>query len=265
MSRKIKLDEEEIKLLIGNFESLLRTSSFQEGKVNYQFNFKDTNEKANLFFTCEAWFKIQSLVRDFSGEVQWSGVVEHVDQYSWLVTDILVFPHEVTSATVTSDQAKYEEWINSLDDDTFNHLRFHGHSHVNFSVSPSSLDMQVRQNVVGQISPHDDEAYYIFIIINKKNEVSGEIYDVKNNMLFGTSDINLQVLINNNLTLDAFLSNAHSIAVEPPKPTPVASNKKDKKHKSNYNDSYGYSYPIGFNDSRDYDEDFFDEYYGRKS
>lgn len=257
MSRKIKLDEEEINSLVGNFENLLRTQSFQEGKVNYQFNFKDINEKANLFFTCEAWFKIQSLVRDFSGEVQWSGVVEHVDRYSWLVTDILVFPHEVTSATVTSDQVKYEEWINSLDDDTFNHLRFHGHSHVNFSVSPSSLDMQVRQNVVGQISPRDDEAYYIFIIINKKNEVSGEIYDVKNNMLFGTSDINIQVLINNNLTLDAFLSNAHTLAVEPPKPSSVVNNKKDKKNKSNYNDSYRYNYPIGFNDSPYDDSDIF--------
>lgn len=261
MSRKIKIDEDEIKMLMGNFESLLRTQTFRDGKVDYQFKFKDTDESATLFFTCEAWFKMQSLVKDFNGEVQWSGIVERVDDFTWIITDIMVFPHEVTSTTVTSDQRKYEEWIDALDDNTFNHLRFHGHSHVNMGVFPSGLDLQVRQNVISQITPTDNEAYYIFMILNKKDEWSAEIYDIKNNLLFGKADIEVKVLINDNLMLDAFLASAHELAVEPPKPVVVNDGKKKHK-KDNCNYYGGNNYPIGFNDSRDYDDD--DSLFGYK-
>ena len=91
-------------------------------------------------------------------------------QSEFEIYDIIVPPHVVTGSTVTADYTKYSEWLNALEDDVFNSLHFHGHSHVNMACSPSGTDMKYRQDVVTQLpvpKNETDDSFYIFCIFNK--------------------------------------------------------------------------------------------------
>lgn len=243
MARRIKCTDEEVNRLMLQFEQALKHGKYQDGKISFETRMPENDDVAALTFTNKAWLKIMSLVMSFDKEVQWHGVVERISDNEFKVKDILVFPHEITSATVTSNQEEYEQWLNNLDDDTFNHLRFHGHSHVNMGVTPSSVDMQYRENILVNISPNDDEAYYIFIIVNKKYEISAEIYDIKNNILYGKSDIEMFMEIGDGEFLNDFLVDAKEIAKEriyTTTYTPQTSKKEKKKNKNNNNYYYGF-------------------------
>lgn len=155
------------------------------------------NRCSVLEFTPKAWIKMRALVDSFTGEVQWHGTVERRSDNTFVVKDILVFPHETTATTVVSGQEEYEKWLNELDDETFNSCRFHGHSHVNMGVSPSSVDMAYRHELVdhmGVPSP-DTDLFYIFLITNKKGDISVEIYDLTMNALYSTQEVVIRVPI----------------------------------------------------------------------
>lgn len=244
MSRRIKCTPHDIQQVMQHVNDILISGKFQDGQLTFTHRFQELDDVARLTFSSKAWTKMISLVLSFDKEVQWHGVVERISTNSFRINDILVFPHEITSATVTSDQTKYEEWLNELDDETFNHLRFHGHSHVNMAVSPSGVDMQYRENMLQNINANDDEAYYIFMIINKQNKISAEIYDIENNMLYGTADIEFVAEIDDGKEyINNFIDNAKTLATE----RVLVSNKQSKKEKKKENYSH-YNYPIGFND-----------------
>lgn len=151
-------------------------------------------QKVVLEFTQTAWIKMRALVDSFSGEVQWHGTVERKEGEAFLITDILVFPHEASSATVISEQGEYEKWLNGLDDKTFNSCRFHGHSHVNMDVQPSCVDMQYRHNLIkGLGNPRDIDLFYIFLITNKKGDMSVEIYDLNKGVIYSTQETIIRV------------------------------------------------------------------------
>ncbi len=249
MARRIKCTNEEISNLMLQFEQALKNGRYQDGKISFETRMPESDDVATLTFTNKAWLKIMSLVMSFDKEVQWHGVVEKISDNEFKVKDILVFPHEITAATVTSNQSEYEEWLNNLDDDTFNHLRFHGHSHVSMSVSPSSVDMQYRENILVNISPNDDEAYYIFIIVNKKYEISAEIYDIKNNILYSKGDIEMFMEIDDGEYLNDFLIEAKAVAKEP---VYTYVSKKEKHKNKNTNNYY-----CGFGKNL-YDNEFFE-------
>lgn len=233
MSRHIKFTNQDHQYILQKIESIIRTNKFQDGKLNFVYSLPSLDLKTNLVISSVAWTKILTLVTSFDKEVQWHGIVERTND-GFLIKDILLFPHEITSTTVTSDQKKYEEWLDSLDDNTFNHLRFHGHSHVNMAVHPSSVDMDYREKILQTISQNDDEAYYIFLIINKKCEISAEIYDVSNNILYETSDINFIIYLNEQETVNNFVNEAKTLATSPVIQTVTKQNKKKEK-KSDYN------------------------------
>ena len=239
MSRHIKFTSQDQQDILQRLENIIKTSKFQDGKLNFVHSLPTLDLRTNLVISSIAWAKILTLVTSFDKEVQWHGTVERTND-GFFIKDILLFPHEITSVTVTSDQEKYEEWLDSLDDDTFNHLRFHGHSHVNMSVSPSSVDMDYREKILQSISRGDEEAYYIFIIINKKCEISAEIYDVANNMLYGTSDINFIIHLSEQETVNNFVNEAKTLATSPVVQIATKSEKKKDK-KICYKNYYGYS------------------------
>lgn len=215
MSRKLTITEDEISEVLALLANQLRNSKFQDGKIEFSKKLADHQQRAELWFTAKAILKTKMLVDDFTGEVQWHGIVNKVGDAKWIVEDILVFPHTVTSVTVTSDQDKYEEWLSSLPDDVFNHIRFHGHSHVNMGTTPSGVDNQVRDNILQQMSAEDDEPYYIFCIFNKAGVVNSIIYDVGGNMLYENKDIDVLYLIDDNTASSSFLEEAHKLAVPP--------------------------------------------------
>lgn len=184
------------------------------GSIDIKRSFKSDDRIATLYFTPIAWIKMTALVSRFETEVQWHGMVRRISENEFEIYDILVPPHEVSGATVTSEYKSYIEWMDGLDDDTFNAVRFHGHSHVNMSVSPSSVDNKYRLDLVTQLPKptENDDVFYIFLIINKKHEWSAEIYDLTNNALYGTDEICMECLLGDS-DLDSFIAEAKKVAV----------------------------------------------------
>lgn len=209
--------------------------------------------RALISFTPTAWIKMTSLVSEFSTEVQWHGLVRRVSESEFEVYDIIVPPHVVTSATVTSDPEKYSNWLNGLDDETFNALRFHGHSHVNMAVSPSVTDKDYRKDVITQFTQPDEnnDPFYIFLIINKRHEWSAEIYDLTNNAIYSTVDkeIDLAVTLDDGDCIDQFLLEAKRVATLPAANTysPPYS-QYGKQYGGNYGSYYGIQ-PNGVNNA----------------
>lgn len=229
MAKKIFLSQEDIVSFINSASADLEAAAlalankrFQtdnEREIITKFNLNDFKDErtAEIKFTPTAWIKTRALVDEYKTEVQWHGVAERESESVFVVKDILVFPHEVTGTTVTSNQEEYEEWLDSLDDATFNRLRFHGHSHVNMAVVPSGTDMKYRKDILrGFGTPtKDTDLFYIFLITNKAGNVSAEVYDLQNNALYSTSEESLKVSVDlggDNLT--DFLDEAREVIKE---------------------------------------------------
>lgn len=199
--------------LCKDFRDSLTSSKMSDGKVTYTKSFQNYDEKATLYFTETAWIKMATLVSEFDKEVAWHGVAKRGDDKSkneYIVSDIMVYPQEVTGSTVNTDQTKYQNWLYSFDDDTFNNIRFQGHSHVNMGTTPSAVDLTHQNSILEQLN---DDMFYIFIIINKKHDKTIKIYDLAKNMLFETKDVTIQ-FIDDGLGLREFISEAKSMVTE---------------------------------------------------
>lgn len=194
MSKLIKLTSEHLEQCRREFDDALLNYKISDGKINFTKTFGAIDRKAVVKFTEIAWLKMQTLVRGCDKEVAWHGVAmrgedETKDEY--IITDILVYPQEVTGATVNTDQEKYQTWLMNHEDDVFNNIRMQGHSHVNMGTTPSSVDLSLYERLLDQL---DDDMFYIFMIYNKRFEKHIKIYDMKKNVLFETADVSVQIL-----------------------------------------------------------------------
>lgn len=215
MAKPIFIPQDEADRIIAALRAQL--SSKCCGSINIKPNLKSDDRCALLYFTPTAWIKMTALVSEFTTEVQWHGLVRRLSDCEFEIYDIIVPPHTVTASTVTSDQEKYSEWINGLDDETFSAVRFHGHSHVNMPVSPSVTDTDYRKDIITQLPKpdNDNDVFYIFLIINKRHEWSAEIYDLTYDALYSTSskEIDLMMMLDDGDTIDNFISEAKKVAV----------------------------------------------------
>lgn len=132
-----------------------------------------------IYITATAYMKLHTLVMNNSGEVAWHGTVETYADNRYLITDVLVFPQEVTGATVVGTDNAYEVWLATQPDEVFDKLRYHGHSHVNMGVTPSAVDENYYSNLMTQV-----QDFYIVMITNKKEEITLRFYDVPQNICF---------------------------------------------------------------------------------
>jgi hypothetical protein len=165
-------------------------------------------DDAILQFSPEAFVKMYALIDNFSTEVAWHGLCyrDTVQSNRFIIYDILVYPQEVTGCTVTPGQKEYEDWLyDDLTDVEFADLKMHGHSHVNFSPSPSGTDTEYQK---GKLKDVCDDDFYIFIICNKDMCSWVRIYDKANNVLYHTSDIDI-VISSVDCDIEDFLNKAH--------------------------------------------------------
>lgn len=203
MSKLIKVTQECLDAIRKDFEDALSSGKFSDGKVTFTKTIGNVNRKATVFFTEVAWLKMQTLISEFDKEVAWHGIAkrgEDPEKDEYIISDILVYPQEVTGTTVTTDQQKYQMWLMGHEDDVFNNIRFQGHSHVTMGTSPSGVDTALYDGILDQLT---DEMFYIFMIWNKKKEKTIKIYDMAKNVLFETADVTVEVL-----GLDAWLKDA---------------------------------------------------------
>lgn len=222
MSRIIKLNDTCKEEILKDFGDMLSKAKAEDGKISYTKILNYVNRKAKLRFTELAWTKMQTLIRDFSTEVGWHGVAkrsEDPDKDEYIIEDILVYPQVVDGTNVNTNQQAYNQWLFSDElDPVFNHIRFHGHSHVNMSTTPSSVDTSHWGGILETLL---DDMFYIFAIWNKRNEKTIKIYDLKKNILFETSDITVEIIADD--TTEKFMEKAKSMVVERP---PVATSYK---------------------------------------
>lgn len=193
MSKLISITEESLSEIIKSFTEQLSSSKFCGGEVFYKKSLM-SDEKATLHFTEKAWLKMQALIFSYDKEVAWHGIAKRGDdpnKNDYFVTDIIVYPQEVTGGTVNTDQEKYQTWLMSQDDDIFSNIRMQGHSHVNMGVTPSGVDTSLYEKLRAQFT---DETFYIFMIWNKKNDKFIQIYDMPKNILFETADVTVDII-----------------------------------------------------------------------
>lgn len=193
--KHIKINEE-VKLdLIEKFKTYINNAKLTDTHLSFSANLNSTvakgNERPTIFVTATAYLKMMLYVRDTSTEIAWHGTVTRdIKDNSYYIHDVFLYPQKLSSATVQTDQEKYNKWIMELDDETHNTMRFQGHSHVNFGASPSGTDLQFYNDIL-QVLPKND--YYIFMIMNKSGDMSWFIYDLEKNTIYETTDIDIQI------------------------------------------------------------------------
>ena len=209
MSKLIKIPDTEITKISQELIETLRKMKMSCGKLSFTKDFGKVERRADLIFTEKAWLKQEMLVREFDKEVAWHGIAYRGDdpeKDEYYIEDIIVYPQEVSGATVTTDQEEYQNWLMSHEDEIFNNIRMQGHSHVNMSTSPSGVDETLYESILGQL---EDSMFYIFLIWNKRDQRTIRIYDLKKNILFETSDIDIYT--EGGYNLDEFLAEAKEV------------------------------------------------------
>ena len=192
--RKLRLTPEEVGKYVEQFQSMLQRGTSALGKIKLEFDVGKIDkppEKARVVFTPIAWLKMTELVKEFSSEVAWHFLVDRdkSDPLTFRLYDVLVYPQTVTGANVEMDEVTYGQWLMGIDDEVFNHIRGQGHSHVNMGVFASGTDMDHQNKIVSQLTAESENPFYVFIIINKKGDISFDVYDIKNNVVYEDKDV----------------------------------------------------------------------------
>jgi len=217
MAKHIRISKDEYDDIRERFELALSNGRFQDGKFKFEATVGSTKDEATIRFSEIAWHKMQSLIRENDKEVGWYCLAERfgdLDNHEYLISDILVYPQVVTSATVDQDE-RCPEWVDTFPVEVKQQMRGHGHSHVNMGTSPSSTDRDFYSEILDQLT---NEMFYIFMIWNKKQESTCWIYDMKKNLLFEDKDISI-VVNDDGLGFEKFLTEAAGMikAYVPPK------------------------------------------------
>lgn len=219
MSRLIKMTHEYMQECRRDFEKALQLAKLSDGKLNFTKTFTSGIRKAKVFFTPPAWAKMVILINEFDKEVAWHGVAHRLGEAEgeeaptgpeceYIITDILVYPQEVSAATVEMDTEKYATWLmENIEDERFNAIRMQGHSHVRMSPNPSSVDLNHQEEILQMLGDND---FYIFMIWNKLFASNIKIYDMRENTLFENSDVVVHILDESG-DLNEFLANAKSM------------------------------------------------------
>ena len=206
-------DKEQIRL---DFMKALETARLNDGSFSFTRSFASRDakpeERAILSYSAEAYLKMLLLVQKFDTEIGWHGLIRKIGDRHWYAYDVLVYDQMVTGATVNTDQEGYVRFLAGLTEEQSQDMFFHGHSHVNMAVFPSSTDMNHRDGLVNTADP---DKTWIFQIWNKKGEISTAIYDIPNNILYETKDIDLNVAFEfggttGTFTSDSFVADARA-------------------------------------------------------
>jgi len=177
---------------------------------------------AKVRISPSAWIKMQALVIGHDKEVGWFGTVEKIAVGEYRIKDILIYPQLVSSAYVedTIDESLDEmiEWKDSLSDEEYNSRRFHGHSHVNMSVSPSSTDTESWKRFATSNAAANDKRFTIAMIMNKKMEMTWWIMDAEDSIEYKNSDIVIVIEVEEGLSNSEYYEESKKLVKDIPSP-----------------------------------------------
>lgn len=184
--KRIKFTAEDLQDIIKKQAEIYATKSVIPTKLTFDTNPSiKADEKVKIAFSQTAEEKMQALIQECSKEIAWKGIVERQGDKEFFIQDIIMFPQKVSSSTVETDDDTFSNWITErVMNNEIDKIRFHGHSHVNMGVSPSTVDTSYQETILSDIKD-----FYIFGIFNKKEEWWLNVYDVENNILYEKDDI----------------------------------------------------------------------------
>jgi len=140
-----------------------------------------------VFISGKAGTKMVALTKQCPQEIGWHGLVEHetLEDGSevYTITDIIVYPQDVTGGT-TKATDDVGMWYMKQPDEVFNHMRMQGHSHVNYGVTPSAVDVNYYDTLISTVKD-----YYIFMIVNKKSQYWIELHDMTAGVVYEKADL----------------------------------------------------------------------------
>lgn len=232
--KPIKLTEQMKEAYRNKFEEFLSKEYANKNKITFDTGdvlFENAKTPA-VVLSLKAYTKIRNLITvSGSNEVGFHGIVSRPYEGIYFIDDIMVYPQTVTATTVTVDETEYLKWQETLDDDTFNMVRFQGHTHPNFSVTPSGTDEVLYDKFLRTLKGDD---FYIFMIINKESKMWFKVYDFAQNIIFENEDIISDIADEDGNLLSKWLEDAKECISETKKVT----------HQGNIrrNDNYYYSY-----------------------
>lgn len=127
--------------------------------------------------------KMNALVQGCSLEIAWRGVVNRIDDWTFIIEDVYLPKQTVTGASVEIEAEDMTNLRNRLVQEGViepvtdpnakptKGLYFHGHSHVNMGVTPSGIDEATRKEEMESNVP-----FYVWMIRNKRGETSCCVY-----------------------------------------------------------------------------------------
>ena len=246
--KKINIDDNFKQEIIAKFTDYINKTKLADNKINFTMNIDNTVDstkiqKPTVYISSLAYLKMMLYIRDTDIEIAWHGTVERNQKENWyFIKDVFLYPQIIRATTVDTDQEKYQDWLQNIEDDeVFNNIRFQGHSHVHMSTSPSSTDLNMYNNFL-QVLPKND--FYIFMIMNKHGEITCFIYDLAKNLIYDTADINIKIIANKTQDL------LKDITTE--------KEKYCEEHKYNFNNVYSNkALPTNYKSYKDYDDFYY--------
>lgn len=175
---------------------------FAEALNDYEFNINETKfsyeksfsvkakDKIIIRFTPQAYLRCLEMVKSYSSEIGWYGLIKKLDNHTYQVYDIIVCNQRVSGGRVITDDEDMIEFYETLTDDQAEYLHFQAHSHVNMSTSPSSVDLENQASTVKNMG---GTGFYLFQIWNKSLDINSFLYDLDNNVFYDKNDIEVVV------------------------------------------------------------------------
>lgn len=237
--KPIKLTPQAIQAAKLAFNNSLENLRFQGEKLNFTYNFEEEFKKAlpentpkpMVYISSSTYLKMLQFVLQCDKEIAWHGTVDRKDN-NFFIKDVFLYPQRITAVTVQTDDTKYTQWAESLPDETFNTMRFQGHSHVNMGTTPSGTDLTNWNEFLQNLLDND---FYIFVIMNKAQDINIYIYDLANNLIYERADITVKVFFNKDLEMD-YIKKDMDTYIE--KPAPVTNFTSNYYGKGSYWDQY---------------------------
>lgn len=195
--KPIKLNPETKDLLLKTaMEDVVKTLdeyefNINQTKITYQHNISvKAKEKIIIQFTPQAFIRCLQMVKNFSSEIGWYGLIRKLDERRYQVYDIIVCNQKVNGGRVITDDDDMIKFYESLTDEQAEFLHFQAHSHVSMATTPSGVDIENQTSTVKNMG---GKGFYLFQIWNKSLEINSFLYDLDHNIFFDKDDIEIVI------------------------------------------------------------------------
>lgn len=196
----------------------LDTLKLSDSTIKFNYDLKDilkvdadTVKKPIVYMMAPTYLKMLQYVMLSDNEIAWRGIVER-KEHIFFIKDVFLYPQKVTGATVQEDPDEGQKWSDALPDAIYNTMRFQGHSHVNMGAFWSGTDKADQHAHLQELL---DDDYYIFAVMNKKQEILVEVYDLAQNVIFEKEDVTFKVFLNKDTTISAIKTEIETFIKKP--------------------------------------------------